>query len=289
MRLSRAAVTSAAMSPIKSILLHVDNSPNMAARLHAANELARLHDACITALFAVTPLFVRDPYSFDEVAAASAQMPDLDALRKERSRNLYLLTRGESMPNVRWAEVTREPVLEAFAHQALHADLLVLGQHEAGQQAQDVPASFPEAVLMASGKPGWIIPNTGVASATPRTVLVAWKPSKEAARAVSAALPLLQRAQDVHIAHWARGSNDGATGGLDIEQYLQAHGLQPTMHRHAGEPSDLGERLLSLATKLGAELVVMGCYGRGRMRELVLGGVTRSVLKSMNIPVLMAH
>jgi nucleotide-binding universal stress UspA family protein len=277
------------MSPIKSVLLHVDNSPHMAARLQAANELARLHDACVTALFAVTPLFVRNPHSFEEVAAASAQMPDLEAVREERARNLFLLTRGKSMPNVSWAEVTREPVLEAFAHQALHVDLLVLGQHEAGRPTHDVPAHFPEAMLMASGKPAWIIPHTGAASATPRTVLVAWKPSKEAARAVSAALPFLQRSQHVHVASWARGSDGGSTGGLDIEQYLQAHGVQPTMHRHAKEPSDLGEGLLSLATNVGAELVVMGCYGHGRTRELVLGGVTRTVLKSMKVPVLMAH
>ena len=125
----------------------------------------------------------------------------------------------------------------------------------------DVPAHFPEATLMASGKPAWIIPKTGVANATPRTVLVAWKPSKEAARAVSAALPFLQRAQHVHVAYWARGSDGGSTGGLDVEQYLQAHGVQPTMHRHSNEPGDLGERLLSLATKVDAELLVMGVMG----------------------------
>jgi nucleotide-binding universal stress UspA family protein len=277
------------MSPIKSILLHVDDSPNMATRLQAANELAELHDACVRALFAVTPLFVGGAYSFEEVASASARTPDLDALREERSRKLYLLTQGRSMPNVTWAEVTREPVLDAFAHQALHVDLLVLGQHPAGRQAQDVPAHFPESMLIASGKPAWIIPNTGSANAAPRAVLVAWKPSREAARAVSAALPFLQRAQQVHIACWTRGSEAGATGGLDIEQHLQAHGIQPRMHRHAGEPGDLGERLLLLAAELGAELVVMGCYGRGRTREMVLGGVTRTVLKSMKVPVLMAH
>jgi len=277
------------MSSIKSILLHVDNSPRVAARLRVANELARQHGARVTALFAVTPLFVPDPYAFEEVAAASAQAPSLDAQREERARNLFLMTRGESMPNVTWAEVTREPVLEAFAHQALHADLLVLGLHESGRTTQGVPAHFPEAVLMASGKPALIIPRIGNASVTPHTVLVAWKPSKEAARAVSAALPFLRGAQHVHVAQWARDSGGDGASGLDIEQYLHAHGVQPTMHRHAGEPGDLGERLLSLATTVGAELLVMGCYGHARTRELVLGGVTRTVLKSMNLPVLMAH
>ena len=277
------------IDPFKSILLHVDNSPRMAARLQAANELARLHDARITALFAVTPLFVRNAGLFEEVAASSAQMPELETLRAERASNLFLLTRGKSMPNVTWAEVTREPVLEAFAHQALHADLLVLGQHGAARTAQDVPAHFPEAVMLASGKPAWIIPNTGAVSATPRTVLVAWKASKESARAVSAAMPFLQRAQHVHVAHYARGLDEASTGGLDIEQYLRVHDVQPTMHRHANEPGDLGDRLLMLAENVGAELLVMGCYGRSRTRELVLGGVTRTVLKSMRLPALMAH
>jgi nucleotide-binding universal stress UspA family protein len=61
------------------------------------------------------------------------------------------------------------------------------------------------------------------------------------------------------------------------------------MDRHSNEPSNLGERLLALAQNVGAELLVMGCYRRSRMRELVLGGVTRTVLKSMRLPVLMAH
>ena len=277
------------MSPFKSILLHVDNSPCMAARLQVANELACQHDARVTALFAVTPLFVQDPHAFEAVAAASAPMPDLEARRQERASNLFVMTRGESMPRVTWAEVTREPVLEAFVQQALHVDLLVLGQHDAGRASQDVPAHFPESVVMASGKPAWIVAHAGNANATPHTVLVAWKPSKEAARAVSAAVPFLQHAQHVHVACWARGSDGGRASGLDIEQYLQAHGVQPTMHRHNDEPGDLGERLLSLAANVGAELLVMGCYGHARARELVLGGVTRTVLKSTTIPVLTAH
>ena len=278
-----------AMNSFKSILLHVDNSPRMALRLRVANELAVAHDAHVTALFAVTPLFVQDPAAFEEVAAASAQATALDAQRAERAHNLFLMTRGQSMPRVSWAEVTREPVLEAFVHQALHADLLVLGQHEPGRTTQGVPAHFPETVLMASGRPALIIPRGGDASAAPHTVLVSWKATKETARALSAALPFLQRAQHVHVAQWARGSDDAGTSGLDIEQYLHSHDVQPTMHRHAGEPGDLGERLLSLATTVGAGLLVMGCYGHTRTRELVLGGVTRTVLKSMNVPVLMAH
>ncbi len=114
----------------------------MAARLQAASELARLHDARITALYAVTPLFVRDSGSFEEVAAASARMPDPATLRAERASKLYLLTRGQSMPNVAWAEVTREPVLEAFVHQALHVDLLVLGQHGVRVRHRTSPRTF---------------------------------------------------------------------------------------------------------------------------------------------------
>jgi nucleotide-binding universal stress UspA family protein len=107
---------------------------------------------------------------------------------------------------------------------------------------------------------------------------------------VTAALPFLQRAKHVHVLAWG-DAGDPAVGGhrLDLDGYLQLRGVTPTWHRGGKEPEALGELLLSRVFDLGADLLVMGCYGHGRAREWALGGVSRTLLRSMTLPLLLAH
>jgi len=118
--------------------------------------------------------------------------------------------------------------------------------------------------------------------------LLGWKPTREAAHALAGALPMLCKADKVHVAVWNEGEGT-SDGREDITRYLRAHGIAADVHGYGPESRDVGEYLLSLASDVGADLMVMGCYGHGRMREWVLGGATRSVLRSMTVPVLMAH
>jgi len=192
--------------------------------------------------------------------------------------------------NATWGEVTDDPVMAAFAQQSLFADLLVLGQHDPAHDAtHDVPADFAQTILAASGKPGLIVPYTGDFRPLGGTVVIAWKDTREAARAVAAAIPLLQRAQRVHVLAW--GSQESTVGGvkLDLDTYLQRRGVQAQWHRDGPEPDRMGELLLSRACDLSADLLVMGCYGHSRAREWLLGGTSRTVLRSMTLPVLMSH
>ena len=123
-----------------------------------------------------------------------------------------------------------------------------------------------------------------------RVALVAWKPAREAARAVAAALPLLRAAHKVHVAIWPEAGQDpGEDGGRQIAGYLGSHGVHGEISRSGPATREVGEYLLSMASDVGADLLVMGCYGHGRLREWALGGATRSVLRSMTVPVLMAH
>lgn len=119
-----------------------------------------------------------------------------------------------------------------------------------------------------------------------RTVLIAWKPTREAAQAVTASLPWLRTAQAVH----AIGYGEDATWSLlRLQAYLREHSVGSTTHADHRRRVDVGEDLLSRSSDLGADLLVMGCYGHSRAREWVLGGASRSVLRGMTIPVLMAH
>jgi nucleotide-binding universal stress UspA family protein len=134
------------------------------------------------------------------------------------------------------------------------------------------------------------MPYVGAGPTVGQTALIAWKPTAESARAVTAALPLLQRAQKVYVAVWDEATQpDAPPPAVAIEPYLRSHGIAPIVHRGGRPHHDLGDLLLSLAADLQADLLVMGCYGRSRAREWLLGGVTRSVLQSMTLPVLMSH
>ncbi|MBC7993534.1 MAG: universal stress protein [Rhizobacter sp.] len=277
------------MSPIKSILLHLDASPRSALRLDVARQLARRHEAAVTCLFGVTSNFVEMPFSVAESAEASAMVLKLDAGRRERALALFTRAAQAEGPAISWSELGTEPVIWGLTQQALYADLMVLGQHDAG--TRDVPADLIESVLIGSGKPALIVPYAGEVKTVGQNILVAWSPSRESARALNAALPLLQKAQQVHVVTWSDETSapQAASERRQIEQHLAAHGVRATLHWYGDSPGNAGDRLLSLTTDLGNDLLVMGCYGHSRARELVLGGATRTVLKSMTLPVLMAH
>jgi len=281
------------MSPIKTVLLHLDASPRSALRLEVARQLAQRHEAAVSALFAVTSNFVEIPFAMAESAAAGEIVLKLDAERRERALAQFTRAMLNAGPAVSWNELGTEPVIWGFTQQAFYADLLVLGQRDPDSAtARDVPADFIESVVLGSGKPALVVPYAGDVASVGQNVLVAWNTTREAARALSAALPLLQKAPQVHLVAWSdeeNGPKAMSSERMQIETYLAAHGVKATLHWYGDGPGSPGDRLLSLAADLGSDLLVMGCYGHSRARELVLGGATRTVLKSMTLPVLMAH
>ncbi|MBL0726452.1 universal stress protein [Piscinibacter sp. HJYY11] len=280
------------MSPIKHILLHLDASPRCAVRLQVARQLAITHEARVTGLFAVTSSFAEMPFTAAESSQAGAFVLKLDADRRERALSAFDRFSKEAGPLIDWRELGTEPPTWGVAQAALCADLVVLGQHEPGSAtARDVPADFVESVVVDSGKPALVVPYTGDVRTVGHNVLVAWNASRESARALGAALPLLAHAKQVHVVSWndPQGAVQAAADRAQLEQYLASHGISATLHWYGDGPGQAGERLLSLTTDLGSDLLVMGCYGHSRARELVLGGATRTVLRSMTVPVLLAH
>jgi nucleotide-binding universal stress UspA family protein len=136
------------------------------------------------------------------------------------------------------------------------------------------------------------VPYAGRFATAGQRVLIAWDAGREAARAVSDALPLLKRADTVEVAVFdpERGRREhGEQPGADVALYLTRHGVKVSVARQSGANFVVGAQILSRAADTGADLVVMGAYGHSRVRELVLGGVTRIMLESMTVPVLMSH
>ncbi|MDP3347762.1 MAG: universal stress protein [Hydrogenophaga sp.] len=268
-----------------TILLHLDSSARTQERIRLARQLADDFGVEVTGQPCLLTALVRYPFAMEGAGAAVAAMRELDkeALGKIRT-GFQKLAAGHG--RLLWAD----PLADGpwgFARQALYADLVILGQRNADDPAAaELPSDFVSSVLLDSGRPGLIVPYTGAIGPVGRTVLVAWKETRTSARALSAALPWLQRAGQVHAVCFGE---DVDAPLLSLQGYLKAHGVDLTAHAGGPEDSDVGDRLLSMAADVGADLLVMGCYGHGRTREWVLGGATRTVLASMTLPVLMAH
>jgi len=281
------------MSELKSILLHLDAATNVDQRLELADRLGRAHGARVEAVYAVLPAVLQYPFAFAGDAQAAALLMGYETDQRARAKAAFERARKAPGSTIAapWHESSDEP-LRALTQQAWAADLLVLAQHDPAPKAYSgVPPDFASAVLLESGKPGLLVPFIGAGPTLGQTVLVAWKASAESARAVTAALPILQRARQVHLAVWDESttSEGDADAPLPIQTYLGHHGIAAKLHRGGPPNRELGEMLLSLASDVQADLLVMGCYGHGRAREWVLGGATRTVLGSMTLPVLMAH
>jgi len=279
------------MNPLKSILVHVDASPHCPVRLAQAQQLAQAHDCAVTALFASSSTDLQYPFGMAPGLEVTAMANAIDASRRERARAHFDAAVAAGADRLEWAELRRDQGLMAFNRSALYADLVLLGQHDPrGGSAQDVPNDFVEWTLHDSGKPALVLPYTTQSPLPMRTALVAWKESREAARALSAALPLLRQAHKVHVVMWNDSqSPHSPVNAAPLHACLQRHGVVAEVHPQGPATSQLGDHLLSLAADLGADLLVMGCYGHARIREWVTGGVTRTVLASMTLPVLMSH
>jgi nucleotide-binding universal stress UspA family protein len=175
--------------------------------------------------------------------------------------------------------------------QARYVDLIIVGQAES--EPSVTPSDLPEVTALATGRPILVVPYIG-AKPPGKVVLVCWNASREAARAVVDALPFLKAAEKVIILAVnpkASATGHGAEPGADVAAWLSRHGVKVTVLRDATAPNDdeIGSVILSRAADHGADLIVMGIYGHSRLREMVLGGASRSMLGSMTVPVLMAH
>jgi len=224
------------------------------------------------------PAEVIDTQQADNEAAAKAAV---DRFAKAASR----------------AGVSAEPVTlgaslagagEQFGRIARRFDLAIVGQAEPDISA--VEEVIAESALFGSGRPIVVVPYIQKGPLKLDNVMVCWDGSRQAARAIADAMPLLEKAGRVEIVIVTneRGKEDEIEGA-DMGQHLARHGLKVEVHRITGGNIDVADALLSHAADSGTDFIVMGGFGHSRLREFVLGGVTHSILRSMTVPVLMSH
>jgi nucleotide-binding universal stress UspA family protein len=280
---------------LKDILVHLDTTPRSKARLDIAARIATQCGAHLTGVHSIdvpsanyfygaampfVPINPEEIVQRMRADATEAAAPIEAAFRDCIRRNGL---QGE------WRLVEGNPAAMVALH-ARYADLTVVGQPNSFEP-QDNDA-ITVTTVMTSGRPVLAIPFTGDFPTLGERVLVAWNASREAARAVNDALPLMLAAKQVTVLaiNPQRGiGGQGEVPAADIALHLARHGVKAeAAHTVAKDISD-GEALLSYAADIGADLIVSGAYGHSRARELVFGGVTRTLIAEMTAPVLLSH
>jgi nucleotide-binding universal stress UspA family protein len=175
-----------------------------------------------------------------------------------------------------------------FASLARRFDLSIVGQAEPDQAALD--GLIVEAALFDSGRPMLVVPYIQRDGLRLDRILLCWDGSRSAARAAGDALPFLRRAKVVEVVTVAsEPAKSDEMPGADIAQHLTRHGVTVELKRIVTAENDVASTVLSHAADSSADFLVMGGYGHSRLREFVLGGVTREILTSMTVPTLMSH
>jgi nucleotide-binding universal stress UspA family protein len=278
---------------IKDILVAMDRSPGSGPRLDWTLRLAGPFSARVTALALVAepylpPLVgVHIPVELlqQQVAEAEREADAVLAAAREAARTSNAPFAAARMT----ASVERLPSL--FARAAGQADLCVVGKPSADHPDLDA-TSLAEAAFLHSGRPALVLPAVGTGSGGIRRAVVAWNGSREAARAVHDALPLLagaDRTLVVAVDETAQRDPDGRATATDLAAHLARHGVRAEATSVPSGGLAVGDVLLSLSADMSADLLVMGGYGHSRMRELVLGGATRHLLAHATLPVLLSH
>ncbi|MDO9711424.1 universal stress protein [Paracraurococcus lichenis] len=281
--------------PLKDILVHLDASPRSQARLALATALARRHGAHLVGLCVVDVVLpvmaLADGGGGGTLLAELIDQMRQDGLEAARGieESFREHVRREGI-SAEWRMV-EGALPEQVALQARYADLTVVGQVDPDSPVAGAGLAL-EQVLFAAGRPMLVVPHSGEFAEVGRRVLLGWNASREATRAVHDAMPILAAAERVTVlaVNPATAPNPhGEEPGADIALHLARHGVTAQVERGSAAIGAEGDALLNQATDLAADLIVVGAYGHSRLREMVLGGVTRTLLRSMTVPVLMSH
>lgn len=272
----------------KTILVHVDVGAKAADRVEIAARLAETYDAHLVGVHALTQIRLQGAVYAQAASIIDEAMKRAavdSAKRSEAAFNEGVKRVG--WPKVEWRASARDASLVLPLH-ARYADMVVIGQ--AGREDTGVAADLPDQIALTAGRPMLVVPYAGKIESIGQRVLVTWNASRESTRAVTDALPLLQRAKHVHVVSFNPDDGDhGDQPGADIGLWLARHGVKVDVSRQTVPNHDIGAQILSRAADLGVDLIVSGAYGHSRVRELMLGGVTKVLLDSMTVPVLMSH
>ena len=278
----------------KDLLVVLDSEAAARGRIDLASALAERFEAHLVGLYPLPIPEAPRHLGYYDPALLAPFFEELRVRARDAAnevRESFEHVAGLRGISAEWREIPEGPEADPALH-ARYVDLTILGQLDPDRGEAEMIRPRPDQVTLASGRPILVVPYAGHFETVGRRVLVGWNATREAARAVNDAMPLLVAAEMVTVLTIDAREGPHAHGelpGADISLHMARHGVKAEIERTVSADLSVGDVLLSRAADLGADLLVMGAYGHSRARELLLGGATRALLRSMTIPVLMSH
>lgn len=278
----------------KDILIPDLNTDNEMAPVAAAMALAEVFEAHVAMLVTVD---VPAPMPSDWGAMAYDLYARLHEEARKRARERANTLREKyahaDVPlELRIAEAVSLYPQNAASLQARYADITVLPAMPRDGTENMLVHDYFHDILRHSGRPVLVVPEGNTAALPPKRAVIAWKPTREASRAIADAMPLLRMADAIDVLVIDPVVGEAAHGGepgADIAAHLARHGLKVEVVTRPSMNFSVTYALLEYARTVGADLIVAGGYGHSRLREALLGGTTRELLQTTHLPVLFSH
>lgn len=276
----------------KNILVHLDNSSGCRNRLEVAFGLAREFDGQLLGLFVVptyiVPSYVEAQISVDLINDVTEKAVE----RAQATVARYQQLAEDAGVKLQTSVLEGQPIPVLREH-SKYADLLLLGQDHP-EDPDNASYGLADALLFEGGCACLVVPHSGKVVTPGKRILLTWNASREGARALREAMPLLKRAETVVVlsSEPDDGSEQLATGHPHAEsllKLLESHSIEGVSSGFNNQELGASEAIIAQAAEMNADLVVMGAYGHTRLREIILGGVTRNLLKRTPVCLLLAH
>jgi len=275
--------------PYKTILVHLNDRRRAEKMLGPAVLLARRYNAHLIGLH-VYPSVLSPPVPVPGSKHIAGTVLQFERGESDAIGAIFSAMTANQPFVSEWRTI-KAPLFEiptVVMDHARSTDLIVAGQADPSWNFS-LTMDFPERLALESGRPVLVVPNVGHHLEFGRNVLIAWKPTREAARAAFDALPMLKDAQRVQVLEVKQSADTPLMPNTSIAAALGRHGIKPILRSAEKPDSKVGDEILSCLAEEGADLLVMGAYGHSRVREYVLGGATRHIARHMTVPTLWSH
>lgn len=261
---------------INNILVHQDQTKNCATRLKLAIHLAKKHKAHLKVVFA------RGGWPESVAENAKAAQQEFNNIQEE-------------VVDSEWIEADAYDADMNLVDQLLwhsrHSDLVILGQYNEKDHGF-APKNLAEQLMLEAGRPVILVPHSWHYTPVGKRIMVAWDRKRESVRAVNDSIPMLKKAKLVELVAVTSkkpSPEKKFDRCADLATHLAYHGIDAETNNLIARDIDIANLLLSVITDGDIDMVVMGGYGHARIREMVLGGVTRDIFSQMPVPVFMSH
>lgn len=277
----------------KTIVVHLSNARRAAALTGFAVRLAVKHGAHLVGLFVFPAFRLSPPISMPYARQVASQIREQIRAEQQAIESAFRDGTAGQPIVCEWRAITTEhtDVAKVVLNHARSADLVIVGQSDPDWDFSSI-LDCPDELIIKCGRPVIVVPLGWSGKASIDGVTVAWNGSREAARAIFDALPVLKTASYVQVLSIDEGAGHDAEGRLpdtELAASLSRHGVKATIARIAAGDGQAAETVAAKAAEQATDLLVMGAYGHSRLGELVFGGVTRRMLKGMTVPVLFSH